>query len=180
MRQISRQVLTLTMVLALAGCSTISGWFDSDDDEATAPAKLADIEEKVNIEELWSVGVGNGQGEGLYRLRPAISGATIYAAASDGEVAAVDRNSGKTLWEADAETSLSGGVGVYEDALLLGSSDGFVLKLDATSGARLWSTPVRGEILSPPQSNGKVVVAQTNDGKLLGLDFATGNIVVDL
>jgi outer membrane protein assembly factor BamB len=165
------------MVLALAGCSTISGWFESDDDEATAPAELTDIEEAVNIEELWSVGIGDGQGGSLYRLRPAIGGQTIYVASADGEVAALDRNSGDTLWETDVETSLSGGVGVYEDALLLGSSDGFVLKLDAKSGAPTWSVPVRGEILSPPQSNGKVVVVQTNDGKLQGLDFTTGKLL---
>ena len=177
MRQISRHLITLTMVLALAGCSTVSGWFESDDDEATAPAELTDIEETVSIEELWSVGIGDGQGEGLYRLRPAISGQTIYVASADGEVAAFDRNSGDTLWEVDLETSLSGGVGVYEDALFLGSSDGYVLKLDASSGALTWSTPVRGEILSPPQSNGKVVVVQTNDGKLQGLDFATGKLL---
>jgi outer membrane protein assembly factor BamB len=177
MRQISRHSLTLVMVLALAGCSTISGWFESDDDEATAPAELTDIEEAVNIEELWSVGIGDGQGGSLYRLRPAIGGQTIYVASADGEVAALDRNSGDTLWETDVETSLSGGVGVYEDALLLGSSDGFVLKLDAKSGAPTWSVPVRGEILSPPQSNGKVVVVQTNDGKLQGLDFTTGKLL---
>jgi outer membrane protein assembly factor BamB len=177
MRQIIRHLLTLTMVLTLAGCSTISGWFESDDHEATAPAKLTDIEEKVNIEKLWSVGVGNGQGKGLYRLRPTISGGTIYVASTDGEIAAVDRNSGKTQWKTDVETALSGGVGVYEDALLLGSSEGFVLKLDAKSGAGLWSTPLRGEILAPPQSNGKVVVVQTNDGKLQGLEFTTGKIL---
>jgi len=165
------------MVLALAGCSTVSGWFESDDDEATAPAELTDIEETVSIEELWSRGIGDGQGEGLYRLRPAISGQTIYVASVDGEVAAFDRNSGDTLWEVELETSLSGGVGVYEDALLLGSSDGKVLKLDARSGELTWSVPVRGEILSPPQSNGKVVVVQTNDGKLQGLDFATGKLL---
>jgi len=177
MRQISRQLISLTMVLALAGCSTISGWFESDDDEATAPAELTDIAETVNIEELWSVGIGDGQGEGRYRLRPAISGPTIYIASADGEVAALDRNSGDVLWKVDVETALSGGVGVYEDALLLGSSDGFVLKLDANSGALTWSVPVRGEILSPPQSNGNVVVVQTNDGKLQGLDFTTGKLL---
>jgi len=177
MRQISRQLISLTMVLALAGCSTISGWFESDDDEATAPAELTDIAETVNIEELWSVGIGDGQGEGRYRLRPAISGSTIYIASADGEVAALDRNSGDVLWKVDVETALSGGVGVYEDALLLGSSDGFVLKLDAKSGALTWSVPVRGEILSPPQSNGNVVVVQTNDGKLQGLDFTTGKLL---
>jgi outer membrane protein assembly factor BamB len=177
MQQISRHLITLTMVLALAGCSTVSGWFESDDDEATAPAELTDFGEAVSIEELWSVGIGDGQGEGLYRLRPAISGQTIYVASADGEVAAFDRNSGDALWEVDVETSLSGGVGVYEDALLLGSSDGYVLKLDAGSGALTWSVPVRGEILSPPQSNGNVVVVQTNDGKLQGLDFATGELL---
>ena len=116
MRQISRQLISLTMVLALAGCSTISGWFESDDDEATAPAELTDIAETVNIEELWSVGIGDGQGEGGYRLRPAISGPTIYIASADGEIAALDRNSGDVLWKVDVETALSGGVGVYEDA----------------------------------------------------------------
>jgi len=177
MRQIAQYLITLTMVFALAGCSTVSGWFESDEDEATAPAELTDIEETVSIEELWSVGIGDGQGEGLYRLRPAIGGQTIYVASTDGEVAAFDRKSGDTLWEVDVETSLSGGVGVYEDALFLGSSDGYVLKLDAGSGALTWSAPVRGEILSPPQSNGSVVVVQTNDGKLQGLDFATGALL---
>jgi outer membrane protein assembly factor BamB len=178
MRQILRLLISLTMVLALAGCSTISGWFESDDDdEATAPAELTDFEEAVSIEELWSVGIGDGQGEGLYRLRPAIRGQTIYVASADGEVAAFDRSSGDALWEVELETSLSGGVGVYEDALLLGSSDGYLLKLDASSGALTWSVPVRGEILSPPQSNGNVVVVQTNDGKLQGLDFATGKLL---
>ena len=41
----------------------------------------------------------------------------------------------------------------------------------------LWSTELRGEVLAPPQANGKVVVAQTYDGKLQGLDFHTGEIL---
>lgn len=174
MQQIARQAILLFLVLNLAACSTISGWFESDEDDATAPAELTDIEELVEIEELWSVNVGNGQGEGFYRIRPAINGAMIYAAAADGEVVAVERASGDTLWEVELEASLSGGVGVYEDAVFVGSSEGFVLKLDAASGEQLWSSPLRGEILSAPQSNGKVVVTQTYDGRLHGLDFTTG------
>ena len=174
MQQIARQVILLFLVFNLAACSTISGWFESDEDEATAPAELTDIEEKVNIEKLWSVNVGNGQGDGFYRIRPVINGAMIYVAAADGEVVAVERASGDTVWEVELEASLSGGVGMYEDAVFVGSSEGFVLKLDASSGEQLWSSPLRGEILSAPQSNGKVVVAQTYDGRLHGLDFETG------
>ena len=177
MRQISRYLLLLTMMFSIAGCSTISGWFDSDDDDPMAPMALSDITETVKIKELWSVGVGDGQGDGFYRLQPAISGEVIYAASADGEVVAVDRKRGKTLWEVDLDISLSGGVGVYNDVLLLGSSEGLVLKLDANTGEQLWTTMLTGEILSPPQANGKVVVAQTYNGKLQGLDFATGQLL---
>jgi outer membrane protein assembly factor BamB len=177
MRQTARILLTLILLLNLAACSTISGWFESDEDAALAPAELTEIDETVNIEELWSVSVGDGQGDGFYRLRPAINGTTLYVAAANGEVAAVDRSSGDTLWETDVETGLSGGVGVYEGAVFLGSSDGYVLKLDASSGERQWATPLRAEILSPPQGNGNVVVAQTYDGKLHGLDFASGAVL---
>ena len=177
MRQISRYVLLFTMMFSIAGCSTISGWFDSDDDDPMAPMALSDITETVKIKKLWSVGVGDGQGDGFYRLQPAISGEVIYAASADGEVVAVDRKRGKTLWEVDLDLSLSGGVGVYKDVLLLGSSEGLVLKLDANTGEQLWTTMLTGEILSPPQANGKVVVAQTYNGKLQGLDFATGQLL---
>ena len=177
MRQITRWLVTLAVALSLTGCSTIKGWFDSDDEDPTAPVELVKIEQTVKIKKLWSAGVGDGQGDGLYRLQPVINGDVIYAASADGEPKAFDRGRGKTLWKKDLDTSLSGGVGVYEDALFLGSSEGFVLKVDANSGEQLWSTQLRGEVLSPPQGNGRVVIAQTYDGKLQGLDFSTGELL---
>jgi outer membrane protein assembly factor BamB len=76
----------------------------------------------------------------------------------------------------ELDRPLSGGVGVYGDALLLGSSDGFVLKVDADSGEVLWTTRLNGEVMSTPQSNGSMVLAHTLDGKLQGLDFDTGSV----
>lgn len=177
MRQQYRWLLTLGMALSLTGCSTVKGWFDSDDDDATAPVELVKIEQTVKIKKLWSTGVGNGQGDGMYKIQPVISGDVIYAAGADGEVKAIDRSRGKTLWDAELDTPLSGGVGVYGDFLFVGGSDGFVLKLDANSGAVLWSTRLRGEVLAAPQGNGSVVIAQTYDGKLQGLDFETGELL---
>ena len=174
MRQELRGLLALLMVLSLSACSTISGWFDSDDEDPTQPVELVSIDQTVKIKRLWSAGIGNGQGKGLYKLTPAMNTEVIYAASADGLVRAFERNRGKTLWKADLEMPLSGGVGLYEDTLLLGSSEGFVLKVDAGSGELQWSTRLTGEILSAPQGNGRVVIAQTYDGKLQGLDFATG------
>ena len=44
MRQEYRWLLTLGMALSLTGCSTVKGWFDSDDDDATAPVELVKID----------------------------------------------------------------------------------------------------------------------------------------
>jgi outer membrane protein assembly factor BamB len=173
MRQM-RWLLALGLMLSLGACSTVKDWFGSDDEDPTQPVELVDIEETVNIKKRWSVGVGNGQGKGLYQLHPVISGNLIYAASSDGEVKAIERERGKVQWKTELDSSLSGGVGYYEGYLLLGSSDGFVLKLSADSGEVLWSTRLQGEILAPPQGDGNVVIAQSYDGKLQGLDFDSG------
>lgn len=174
MQQKLQWLVALGLVFSLSACSTVKGWFDSDDEDPTAPVELVDINQTVKIKKRWSVGIGNGQGKGLYKLQPVISGDTIYAASADGEVKAINRESGKTLWKADLDTSLSGGVGVHEDALFLGSSDGSVLKVSAHGGELQWSTRLQGEVLAPPQGDGRVVVAQTYDGRLQGLDFDSG------
>jgi outer membrane protein assembly factor BamB len=170
-----RALSAVFMLLTLSACSTIEGWFSMDDDEdLTAPVELVDINATVKIKKLWSKGVGDGQGDGLYKIQPVISGDTIYAASSDGEVTAINRHSGKTQWEVELDMSLSGGVGFYGGVLLLGSSDGFVLQLNASDGSLNWSTRLNGEVLAPPQGNGKVVVAQSYEGRVQGLDFETG------
>lgn len=175
MRGNLQRLAALLLVLSLGACSTVSGWFDMDDEEdLTRPAKLVDIEETVKIRKLWSEGVGDGQGDGLYQLQPVIDGNVIYAAGADGTVKAIDRERGKVIWKTDLDTPLSGGVGLYGDALLLGSSDGFVIQLAASDGTQRWSSRLQGEVLAPPQGDGRVVVAQTYDGKLQGLDFDSG------
>ncbi len=171
-----RRFSLLCVLLAVAGCGSTS-WFSDDDEDLTAPVELPDIEESVKIRKAWSVGIGDGQGDGLYKLQPAVLGDAIYAASADGRVRAMEREKGKTLWKADLDRNLSGGIGVTEGALFLGSSEGEVLRLDASTGDLLWSTRLRGEILAAPQSNGRVVVAQTYDGKLQGLDFDSGELL---
>ena len=173
-----RWLFAAVLALSLSGCSTISSWFDfDDDDDPKQPAELMEIDETVRIKKLWSHGVGNGQGDGFYKIQPTINGDTIYIAAADGDVEAFDKRSGDSLWDVELELPLSGGVGVYGDALLLGSSDGFVIKVDASSGEVQWTTRLNGEVMSTPQSNGRMVLAHTLDGKLQGLDFATGEVV---
>ncbi|MFK8041181.1 outer membrane protein assembly factor BamB [Congregibacter sp.] len=167
---------TLLMLLAtLAGCETVSSFFEmGDDEDPQQPAELMDIDNQLDVRKLWSVGVGDGQGDGLYKLQPIIDDEIIYVAAAEGEVRAVNRRDGSTIWKQELELGLSGGVGHYEDSLFLGGSDGLVMRLDASSGETLWMSEVSGEVLAAPQSNGRVVVVQSYDGRLYGFDYETG------
>lgn len=166
--------LLLSTLSACGAFDTVGGWFSSDDDDPRQPVALEKIAEKVKIKKLWSTGVGNGQGAGLFKITPALARERIYAASSDGVVVALDRDSGKEIWEVELEVNLSGGVGHFEDSLFVGTSEGYVTRLNADDGQEIWSTRLQGEVLAAPQGDGKVVVAQTYDGRLQGLDFASG------
>lgn len=172
-----RQLSILSLVLLLPACSTVDDWFGSGsgDDEASQPAELIDIVTEVTFNRVWSTGIGNGQGKGFYHLRPVIEGDRIYAASNDGRVTALQKDNGDRLWRVDLDYEFSGGVGVGDGMVLLGTSDGEVVALSRDDGSELWVGKVKGEVLAPPQTNGSVVVVQSYDGKLHGLDAADGS-----
>ena len=172
--KLTRTLVALAVLVGLSGCETIGEWFDDEDYDPTAPVELADINETVVLDKRWSRSIGNGQGDGLYRLNPLLADGVIYAVSEEGELAAFDADSGKLRWESELEIPISGGVGKYRDSLLLGGADGLVMRLSAEDGSEIWRRPVTGEVLAAPQSNGEVVVAQAYDGKLMAFDYETG------
>ena len=87
-----RWLVAAALVMSLGACSTMKGWFEVDDeDDPKQPAELTDIEDTVEIDKLWSQGVGDGQGAGFYKIQPVISGSTIYVAAADGTLEPLSR-----------------------------------------------------------------------------------------
>ncbi len=170
-----RVVAVLALSVSVGACSTVKGWFDSDDDDAKEPAPLVEFIEEVDVDRLWSASVGKGQGKIYNFLTPVIDGDRIYAAGSDGTVLALDRNNGKRIWKTELDTPLSGGVGYGANRVAVGSSNGEVMLLDASSGDTLWQVSLSGEVLSPPQTNGDVVIVQSYDGRLRGLDVSDGS-----
>ena len=172
-----QRIGSLVLVATLTGCSTISGWFSLDDDEVNQPAELVKFAETARVKRLWSTGVGDGQGDGYYRLTPVMSGSNIIAVSNDGELLVVNADTGKKVYERELDYQVSGGVGVGAGMLLLGTSEGRVVALRESNGEELWRQTLRGEVLSAPQTDGKVVVVQTYDGRAQALDAKTGNLL---
>lgn len=182
--------------LALAsGCSWFDWlpWVDGEDEtETDAPTPLADFAAAASIERLWGEGVGEGLGRKYVRLAPAVLADRVYAADAYGTVEARDRFSGRLAWrvrvgEADGPSAfkfwdrrdpafLTGGVGVGEGLVLVGTTRGEVIALDAADGRERWRAAVSSEVLAPPAAAEGVVVAQSGDGRVTALESADGQV----
>ena len=171
MKQITRLTNVLLWSLLLTGCSLFGG---DDDDAAIEPAELVKFQAEVDIKRQWSVKIGSGTREYWAGLKPTASRSAIFAAGSEGNVLAVNKDTGKRLWAIDLETAISGGVGYGSGMVMVGTIDGIVYALDEDNGSTIWTAQVSTEILVSPKTNGKVVVVQTVDNKLFALDANSG------
>ena len=160
-------VMLASAVLAV-GCS-------SNDKKELPPAELEKFSEEVRLDKQWSRSIGEGQGETWNQLELASEGDSLFAADIEGLVVAMNRETGKVLWEQELDKPVSGGVGAGYGQVLVGTLKGEVIALDSASGDVLWRARVGGEVLAAPVSNGDVVVVQTQDDRLVGLDAASGN-----
>jgi len=166
--KLCRLLTTSALLLLISGCSTFQDWFSSDEEDATAPVELERIDTKVKLKKQWSTKIGDGQGDGFYKITPTLVDGVIYVASSDGEVAAISAVDGDRLWRVELERPLSGGVGYHSRSLYLGGADGSVLQLSADDGVVEWEAAVSGEVLAAPVVSDDWIIVQTYDGKLLG------------
>jgi len=151
-------------VLALSGCS----WFGAKDEELK-PAELLDIETTLDVRKLWSVKLGDDAEFLRVMLRPAGDGNRVYAASRDGNVVAVNAESGKKAWEAALEITLSAGPSVGSGMVIVGSADGLVIVLNVEDGTERWRVDLGGEVLSPALIADDLVIVSTIDNRLRAL-----------
>jgi outer membrane protein assembly factor BamB len=159
-----RYIAALWIAAALtlqAGCGSPSG---------PKPAELTEIQPKAALKILWQGSVGSA-GKGVFF--PATSGNTVYAAGADGIVAEFDAAGGKAGAGFEAGQRISGGVGLGGGLVLLGTPRGEVLAFDR-EGKLLWKTQLSSEILAPPEAQDGIVAVRSGDGRIHGLNVATG------
>ena len=132
--------------------------------------------------------MGDGAVKTGIRLQPEVVDGVLYAASADGDLIAIDANTGKTVWRQKSRTHgwfgwgdkkrpdafMAGGPTVAGDLLVVGTLDGHVYGLGAKDGSKRWTAEVTSEVIAAPAIVGNLVVVRTADGRLYGLDSATG------
>lgn len=165
--------LRTTSLIAVAVALSACGVFGDDDDELK-PLELTDIETKLAVKRIWQVNVGKGAEFLRLALRPAGDGNRVYAASRDGNVVALNPQTGKKAWVTRLDMALSAGPGVGENLVVVGSADGLLIALDAATGAEKWRADITGETLAAPAIKDDTVVVLTIDNRLRGLSVFDG------
>jgi len=164
------------IVLAAVATSVISGCSSETDTVIMAPVPM--VKSQFTPQAKWHTDIGDGVGHYFSKLKPVFAYDTIYLASRDGEVKAISPETGKEIWDVELSTArvprLSGGITAAGNQLFIGSENGVVYALDAKSGKTNWKTEVEGEVLSSPASDGGLVMVNTSEGNLIGLDQTSG------
>lgn len=183
--------LILLCAFAMSGCS----WFSKK--TGNEPMELVDFKETLDLDKVWSRGVGEGQNKGFSSLTPALDGDFIYAVDYEGLVVALDSKTGKKQWSrkvnksnqglwtwlksffaaGDPNSQIVGGIAAENGLLLVATYAGEVMALSKDTGDELWRSQLPGEVVSAPRTNGTIVATQTVNGKLFALDAKTGEQV---
>lgn len=167
--------IALLCVVALAGCSTIKGWFGGKDkDKSGEPVELTEFTATATVSKLWSAKAGKGEELLGARQGPAIADGRVYAAAVKGGVHAFDLQTGAKLWSYDSDLQLSGGPGAGDGLVVVGGLEGDVVALDAATGAEKWKAKVVNEVIAAPAIGQGMVFVRSNDGRVTAFDAATG------
>ena len=194
-RSLALSAALLLPAFLLAGCSWFSflPWVDEKEKKVDAdePVELQDFDAEAKLVRLWRAKVGRGLGRKYLRLRPAVLADRIYAADAYGSVVALNRFSGKRVWQASVgepdegpfyefwdrrdPAFVTGGIGTGGGLVLLGTTRGEVIALDAGDGTERWRAEVSSEVLSRPTTADDAVIAQTADGRLVALEAEDGS-----
>ena len=155
--------------LLLGACQTTSVGCGSSP-SGPKPAELTPIQSKATLRVLWQGNVGSAENNVYFPFK---SGNVVYAVGAEGAVTGFDTARGKAVTRIAAGQRVTGGVGGGDGLVLLGTPRGEVLAFDR-NGKSLWKAQLTGEVRSPPQAQQGIVVARTGDGRIFGLDAASG------
>jgi outer membrane protein assembly factor BamB len=135
-----------------------------------------------NGQRLWEIRVGDVIGKSeIERLsdidaRPLLINETVYAAAYQSRIVAIDARNVRILWESDISTNkdMDGG----EKYLYVVGEDDIVYAIDRNTGETVWEQDkLAYRKLSPPAIVGSYVLVGDLEGYLHLLDTETGEIV---
>ena len=148
-----RLLLSTLLLLTLSACSN---WFAKPEPD--------------QLYFRWQSQIGEGSELQKLKLPPLVSGETIYIGSHSGIVRALNRESGRKLWQQRVESALLSGPVSHGSSLIFGG-EGEVIALNKESGKVEWRIPVGSEVIAEPTAiSDRQVLVRSVDGRAVSLN----------
>lgn len=104
-------------------------------------------------------------------------GSYLYVGLSDGDILALDKNSGDIVWRKNIEYAIRGKAVENNDKVILGCTDGKVYCLSRIDGGIIWEYQSGGIIVANPVIHGNTVLIGSYDKKFYSLNIESGEML---
>ncbi len=167
-RPISLALLGLT--IGLGGCSLLPSRTP-----VAAPVELPSKLSLLGVRQVWSDKLGADTGGALV---PLVSGVSFTVAGTNGQLLSLDARTGKALWRANVQESLSAGVGGDGRLSAVVTRSNVLVVLEA--GKEKWRARLPSQTFTPPLVAGGRIFALTAERTVLAFDADNGRKLWDL
>lgn len=114
---------------------------------------------------------------GVFESALTVSGGNLFAANRSGLVFNLDKETGETVWDFQADSEILAGSIVVDDLVIVGSLKGVITALDKSSGTEVWQHKSGMVLRATPSSDGNRIFWGTLDNVLLALDVRSGTVL---
>ena len=175
-------VVLCLMALGITACSS------TDDIDEFEPAELVEITQQFETNVLWEENIGGGADDFFSRLSPTVAYDKLFTGSREGDVAALNLETGETLWSTDLRVEregqgffernkpaqLSGGPIAGINKVFIGSENGKIYALDVETGHLDWEANIKGEVLAAPAIDSGILAVNTASGVLKAFNATNG------
>ncbi len=158
----AKVLIVSAVAVAVAGCSLFSS-------DKRKPAELGPNVALLGVKQTWTQSIGKSNPT----LVMNVSGNVVTMASADGQVAAINADTGAELWRAQVGQKLAAGVGSDGQWAAVVTEDGHLVAL--SQGKEQWRKRLPNRAYTAPLVAGARVFVQSADRSVLAFDAATGN-----
>jgi len=165
-----QQIFVAILFIMLTGCNT---FFDKDNTQPPTPLK--DFSATKQAKQLWQTQANASSKNENIKLIPALANNTIFTVSPQGTLTAINKETGKIIWQADTKQSITSGVTTNNSLIFIGTKQGYLLALNQNNGELVWKKNIASEILAPAAANNEVALVKSIDGNLTALSTKDGH-----
>lgn len=159
----------LLVFALLGGCATISN-LNPFGSSKLEPAELQSFTPQLKVANVWSVDVGDSE-QGNFA--PVLFESTVYAASEEGQLLAIDKETGKIKWKVEVDSQLKAGVAATLDTVAVIDVNNNLLAFDA-AGKQKWQVSVGSDVSSVPIGAAGTILVRGIDFSVIAYSASNG------